>query len=127
MSGLEWKGSEQSIPKRDRLHQIHRWLIHEYGKKSRLRVEKLPKDHRDCLGYVDLEPRIPLIRISKYISRSEAISVLLHEYCHVLSHYKHGPHWYRNHEGHDQKFYKVLCEVENRYFYDGGNVESSEY
>lgn len=127
-SGSASKGSSQNIPsKRDRLHQIHRWLIYTYGRKSKLRVEKLPKTEKECLGYVEIGSGTPLIRVSKFISKSESIAVLIHEYCHVLSHYKHGPHWKRQYDGHDKKFYSILCEVENRYFYDGGNVESRDF
>jgi predicted metallopeptidase len=127
-NGSASKGSNQNIPnKRDRLHQIHRWLIYTYGRKSKLRVEKLPKTEKECLGYVEIGSGTPLIRVSKFLSKSESIAVLIHEYCHVLSHYKHGPHWKRQYDGHDKKFYSILCEVENRYFYDGGNVESRDF
>jgi predicted metallopeptidase len=127
-NGSASKGSSRNIPsKRDRLHQIHRWLIYNYGRKSKLRVEKLPKTEKECLGYVEIGSGTPLIRVSKFISKSESIAVLIHEYCHVLSHYKHGPHWKRQYDGHDKKFYSILCEVENRYFYDGGNVESGDF
>ena len=130
-NGSEWKGSRRSIrkqvSKRDRLQQIHKWLINEYGRKTRLRVEKLPKSEKDCLGYVELGSGIPLIRVSKFLSRSESISVLLHEYCHVISHYKHGPHWKRTNGGHDDNFYLLLCAVENRYFYEGGTTESQDF
>ncbi len=130
-NGSEWSGSKQRTPKvlskRDRLHQIHRWLIYEFKRKSRLRVEKLPKAEKDCLGYVEIGSGVPLIRVSKFLSRSESISVLLHEYSHVLSHYEHGPHWNRSYGGHDKQFYSILCNVENRYFYDSGNVESQDF
>ena len=126
-SGSGWKGSKKNTHKRDRLHQIHRWLIYVFGRKSRLRVEKLPKDSSHCLGYVEIGSGIPLIRISKFLSKSESIVVLLHEYCHVLSHYEHGPHWKRRSEGHDKKFYSLLCSIENRYFYDGGDGESTDF
>jgi hypothetical protein len=130
-SGSGWKESRRNIPrtlpKRDRLHQIHKWLVHEYGRKSRLRVEKLPKSEKDCLGYVEVGSGIPLIRVSKFLSRSESISVLLHEYCHVISHYEHGPHWNRSYGGHDKKFYYMLCAVENRFFYEDGNFESQDF
>ena len=127
LSGSEWKESKRSTLKRDRLHQIHRWLVYAFGRKSRLRVERLPKDSSGCLGYVEIGSGIPLIRVSKYLSKSESIVVLLHEYSHVLSHYTHGPHWERNNEGHDKKFYSILCEVENKYFYEGGNADSADF
>jgi len=90
-------------------------------------VEKLPKSEKDCLGYVEVGSGIPLIRVSKFLSRSESISVLLHEYCHVISHYEHGPHWNRSYGGHDKKFYYMLCAVENRFFYEDGNFESQDF
>ena len=127
-SGSVSKGSKRSILSiRDRLHQIHRWLIHVYERESRLRVEKLPEESKDCLGYVEIGQGKPLIRVSKSISRSESVSVLIHEYCHVISHYEHGPHWRRECDGHDRKFYSVLCEVENRFFYEDGSVDSEDF
>lgn len=127
-SGSVSKGSRRSIlSTRNRLHQIHRWLIHVYGKESRLRVEKLPEESKDCLGYVEIGQGKPLIRVSKSISRSESVSVLIHEYCHVISHYEHGPHWRRECDGHDKKFYSVLCEVENRFFYEDGSIDSEDF
>jgi len=127
-SGSVSKGLKQNIlKKRDRLHQIHRWLIHIYRRKSRLRVERIPNDSKDCLGYVEIGQGKPLIRVSKFISRSESVSVLIHEYCHVISHYEHGPHWRRECDGHDKNFYSVLCDVENRFFYEGGSFESGDF
>ena len=49
-SGSASRGSNQNIPnKRDRLHQIHRWMIYTYGRKSKLRVERLPYQAKICL------------------------------------------------------------------------------
>ena len=127
-NGSVSKGSRRSIlSTRDRLHQIHRWLIYVYEKVSRLRVEKLPEESKGCLGYVEIGQGKPLIRVSKFISRSESISVLIHEYCHVISHYEHGPHWRRECDGHDKNFYSVLCEVENRFFYEDGSFDSEDF
>ena len=114
---------------RNRLHQISRYLQDEYKVKVRLRVEKMPKCSKDCLGEIcfDTGKLPPLIRVCNGISKSEAISTLLHEFAHAVSHVRHGPCWDRDYHGHDKNFAIVLNEIENKYFYEEGAEASLEY
>lgn len=123
----------RNLSTRDRLHQVKRYLIATYGIRVRLRVESLPKCYggkNDCLGVIEYEnPSLPpLIRVSKYLSKSESLSTLLHEYAHAISHIEHGPAWERKMEGHEKnKFGPIVQELENLMHYKDGFRESMEY
>tara|TARA_R100000152_G_C6759035_1_gene182943 strand:- start:630 stop:1016 length:387 start_codon:yes stop_codon:yes gene_type:complete len=119
----------KSLKTRGRLHQVKRFLIAEYGVEVRLRVAKMPKEYKDCLGYIsyDNPDLAPLIWIAHGLSTSEAVSTLLHEFAHAVSHNIHGPSWKRKYDGHDKSFAIVLNSIENRYLYDNGLEESKEY
>jgi len=119
----------KSLKTKKRLHQVKRFLVSEYEVKVRLRVAKMPKEYKDCLGYISYDnPKLPpLIWIAPGLSTSEAVSTLLHEFAHAVSHNIHGPSWKRRYEGHDKSFAIVLNNIENRYLYDNGLEESKEW
>ena len=120
------------LPTRERLHQVLRWCVNEWGHEARMRVErKLPKGYKGCLGCVEFDedwPKglPPLIRILK-TNRSQSVSTLLHEYSHILDAHRNGSHAGRRHEGHDAKWRNVFHEVESRFVYEGGENESTDY
>ena len=128
MSGSR-HATRKSLNTRDRLHQVKRFLMEEYGIPVRLRVDTMPKAFKDCVGYISYDnPELPpLIWIQKNLSKSEAVSTLLHEFAHAVSHGEHGPSWKRPYNGHDENFAIVLNNIENRYLYDNGLEESKEW
>ena len=120
------------VSTRDRLHQLLRWGVNEWGYEARLRVEKrLPRGYARCLGCVEFDndwPKglPPLIRVKK-TNRSEGITTLLHEYSHVIDVHENGFSEGRRNEGHDAKFRNILHSVESRFLYEGGEAESMDY
>jgi len=120
--------TRKSLKTKKRLHQVKRFLVAEYDVPVRLRVAKMPKSFKDCLGYIsyDNTELPPLIWIAPGLSTSEAVSTLLHEFAHAISHKAHGPLWKRAYDGHDKSFAIVLNDIENRFLYDNGLEESKE-
>ena len=109
------------VSKRDRLHQIHRWLqyTHPTKRTTRLRIcKKMPKGFKDCDGAVWFEdPKSPIIRINAKISRSACISTLIHEYAHVIV-YERCPRDWKSLD-HSDKFYRCLGVLERSWDEDG--------
>ena len=121
--------THKSLKTKERLHQVNRFLIEQYDVKVRLRVAKMPKPFKDCLGFISYDnSRLPpLIWISTGLSTSEAVSTLLHEFAHAVSHKIHGPSWKRAYDGHDKDFAIVLNKIENSFIYENGSAKSKEY
>jgi hypothetical protein len=106
------------LKKRDRLHQVFRWLKdkHPVDRKVRLRLEsKMPKSMRDCEGAVWLS-KSPLIRVSRTLNRSGCVYCLFHEYAHVII-YDRDPKYLG--DDHCDSFYRVLGMIERSWLKDG--------
>lgn len=74
------------LSKRDRLHQIHRWLQANYKTPfpTILRVERLA-EARDHAGENYLSNGRIIIRVHKNLSLWVAVDTLFHEYAHVMT------------------------------------------
>tara|TARA_R100001244_G_C5076964_1_gene112859 strand:+ start:62 stop:421 length:360 start_codon:yes stop_codon:yes gene_type:complete len=105
--------------KRKRLGQIMRWLELEFPTiyPVRLRVEKMPKEYKDCHGTYHCPTercKAALIRLNKKDSLSTQIETLLHEWAHartdpdsLSSERKHG--------GHVNRFYLEFGRIERTF------------
>ena len=120
------------LPTRARLHQILRWIHHEFEPKKRISlrvVKKMPKGFEDAEGAVWVDGPSPLIRIPARLRRSTAIYALLHEVAHCLL-VERNPRGWRGgeHEGveHGDKFYRILGTLE-RAFTEGGEGISMDF
>mgnify|MGYP001219250257 FL=1 len=107
-----------SKKKRSRLGQIKKWLEIEFPTKHevRLRVERMPAEHRDCHGtyHCPTVNGLPaMIRLKKKNSISTQIETLIHEWAHArtdpdasLCEKKHG--------GHTNEFYLEYGRIERK-------------
>ncbi len=114
------------ISKRNRLHQIHRWLIVQFPARRpvRLRIVKtMPADFAGCLGGWDPETRI--IYIIATVNRSHSNETLMHEWAHVVR-----EDWSKaiedGDEGHDAFFSLLYGRIEEEFNRIGWKV-SKEY
>jgi hypothetical protein len=113
------------LKKRDRIHQVFRWLKHRHPTEGdvRLRLESvMPKGYRDCHGIASLSDS-SLIQVSRKLTRSAAIYCLFHEYAHVII-YERDPEYTGG--DHSDSFYRALGVVE-RSWLDGGEKDSIKF
>ena len=113
------------LKKRDRVHQVLRWLKHKHPTQGnvRLRLESvMPKGYRDCHGVASLSDS-SLIQVSRKLTRSAAIYCLLHEYAHVII-YERDPEY--TGEDHSDSFYRSLGVLE-RSWLNGGQKASNKF
>lgn len=115
------------LSKRDRLHQIHRWLQYRHPSKNTTRLRVcgiMPVGFKDCEGAVWFDNRSPLIRLNDKMSRSNLIYTLIHEYAHVLV-YDRAPNAHESLD-HSDRFYRCLGVLE-RSWHDDGYVISGDF
>jgi hypothetical protein len=106
--------------KRERIHQIKRWLEDTFPVdplEVRLRVESMPKIYRGAEGVCEWnkDETGVLIRVAKELPLSSGIYSLLHEWAHA-----------RTDVHHDDEFYLELGRIE-REFWGGGSENSRGY
>jgi len=110
--------------KRNRLHQIRRWLERDFPPKHRksvrLRVTKsLPGDLKGCMGGYDSDTR--MIYIDSKLEWRSAIDTLLHEWAHAVVDCWGIHDW--GHDGHDP-FFDLYLGVLTRAWLEYGYEES---
>lgn len=113
------------LRKRDRVHQVFRWLksTHPTRGKTRLRIESvMPRGYRDCVGIASLSDS-SLIQISRKSTRSASIYCLMHEYAHVIFYERDTEY---SGDDHSDRFYRILGVIE-RSWLAGGEKESTEF
>lgn len=116
--------------KRDRLHQVHRWLRRTYSTPfpTLLRVEQLPHGGSGFEGETYLQRGRLMIRVHKNRPLWIAVEILLHEYAHAMT-WRHAKiECLRGEDGgaHDDEFGLAYARLYRHYYHMGGAVEADD-
>ena len=110
--------------RRDRLHQIFKWLSDEFPHDTAVRLrcpQVMPKSMNGCYGVCVWNAKNEAMLWVGPTSKSMAISTLLHEYAHVLTDGRGSA------DGHGEEFYVTMGRIERAFYYGGGMKLSKEY
>ena len=107
---------------KERCREVMAWLRRTFPPPIPVRlrvVEQIPEKYGECLGIcVWSDDHSSATMWVRKTTRSETLSTIMHEYCHVLTSGR------GECDGHGDKFYLKLGEIERAFHYQGGDVDS---